>query len=340
MTESQDWPVGGTDTISFAAPAHAVFDLVTQVRFWHRWQLTKQAAAGVVERPYREGDLIYEAALDGGAIDLYWHVERQDFPRRSLTVEPRVGVAMDYNFAEDGAGHTTFTRFTRYRRDCPFTPAQRRAIAEAGSNNARLMKEHVSGLLSEESRVRRAGELRQRTSQRSNGRVSAHDVRAWPGHSNSVVFDAPSYAVFDMVTQARLWRKWHVGGTGIAGVVNRPLQLGDIFYEYLVGFGNQEHHLYWECVDQQYPARSLSVERDMDVAIDYCVTEHEGRSTFTRTVLFGPGCPYSPMEREIISEVDQGTIWGFHRYIARLLAVEREIADRAVAVHPELVGGR
>lgn len=338
MADSQQWPVGGTEVLSFAAPAHAVFDLVTQVRFWHRWQLTAQAVAGVVERPYRVGDRIYEAAGPGGIKDLYWHVTQQEFPGMVLTVEPRVGVAMDYRFSEDVPGQTLFTRTTRFREDCIFTAAQRGAIAQASAASAALMAEHVAGLLNEENRVKHAGRVRQRTHD-GDYRGTAEGVRTWPvDHSNSVVFEAPAYAVFDMVTQARLWRKWHFGGSGIAGVVNRPLRVGDMYYEYVVGVGSREQHLYWECIDQHYPTGSLSVERSLDVAVDYRISEHAGRSTFTRTTLFGPNCPYSPADRDIIAEVDKGMVWGFHRDIVRLLAAERETAAQAAAARREPVG--
>lgn len=49
--------------------------------------------------------------------------------------------------------------------------------------------------------------------------------------ANTVRITGPAEAVFDLVTTARFWPQWHPASQGVAGVTQRPYQLGDVVHE-------------------------------------------------------------------------------------------------------------
>ncbi|MFJ9367832.1 SRPBCC family protein [Nocardia sp. NPDC101769] len=151
-TEFNDWIIGDSNTVTFNAPAGAVFDLVTQARFWPEWHVANRGVGGVTERPYRVGDVIYEAGLleDGSEHHLYWHVVDQEYGKSSLIIDHELGAGLQYLLTEDGQGTTTFTRNTLYRPDAPYSPAQIALIAEASAESVRGLHRHISPLLERE----------------------------------------------------------------------------------------------------------------------------------------------------------------------------------------------
>ncbi|MFF3572757.1 SRPBCC family protein [Nocardia jiangxiensis] len=151
-TEFDDWLVGDSNTVTFDAPSSAVFDLVTQARFWLEWHVSTRGVGGVTERPYRVGDIVYEAGRleDGSEHDLYWRVVDQEYGKSSLIVDNDAGAGLQYLLTEDGEGATTFTRRTLYHPDAPYTPEQRALIAEASAESVRGLHRHISSLLDRE----------------------------------------------------------------------------------------------------------------------------------------------------------------------------------------------
>jgi len=151
-TAFNDWIVGDSNTVTFDAPAGAVFDLVTQARFWPEWHVSTCGIGGVTECPYRVGDAVYEAGRleDGTEHHLYWHVVDQEYGKSSLIVDNDAGVALQYLLTEDGEGATTFTRRVLYRPDAAYTPEQRALIAEASAESVRGLHRHIGSLLDRE----------------------------------------------------------------------------------------------------------------------------------------------------------------------------------------------
>ncbi|MFE3261560.1 SRPBCC family protein [Nocardia sp. NPDC059091] len=151
-TEYDDWTVGDSNTVTFHAPAHAVFDLVTQARFWPEWHVASHDVGGVTERPYRVDDVIYEHGRleDGSEQHLYWRVVDQEYAKSSLIVDDNVGAGLQYSLTEDGEGTTAFTRRTLYHPDSPFSPAQRALVAEASAESVQGLHRHITALLDKE----------------------------------------------------------------------------------------------------------------------------------------------------------------------------------------------
>lgn len=150
------------------------------------------------------------------------------------------------------------------------------------------------------------------------------------GDCNTVVFDAPEHAVFDLITQARFWRKWHNGHHGIAGVVHRPYRVGDTVYEYVVLNDGRESHLYWQCVEQDFPRTSLIVEHQLGVGLYYrLVEDRPGQTAFTRTTLYRPDSTYGEQERRLIAESSASSVVGLYEHVSGLLAEERRISGSA-----------
>ncbi|MCX4095927.1 SRPBCC family protein [Nocardia sp. alder85J] len=157
------------------------------------------------------------------------------------------------------------------------------------------------------------------------------DYDTWiVGDCNTVTFDAPAYAVFDLVTQARFWPEWHVSSHGIAGVTQRPYRVGDIVYEFGQLDDGTEHHLVWRCVEQDYGRDSLLVEETLGVGLRYRLVEDDaGHTTFTRGTLYHPDSAHDATARALIAEASAASVLGIHRHVGRLLARERDSLRQA-----------
>jgi uncharacterized protein YndB with AHSA1/START domain len=67
-----------------------------------------------------------------------------------------------------------------------------------------------------------------------------------------VVIDGPQDQVFDVVTIAGLWPQWAVLARAVAGVTERPFQLGDSVYEFVrTPIGPQE--VEWHVTEHDRP---------------------------------------------------------------------------------------
>jgi uncharacterized protein YndB with AHSA1/START domain len=102
------------NTILIAGPLEAVFDLVTQARFWPRWHPATGGVAGVLERPYQLGDVIHERGeVVGTPFSVTWTVIEHDRPARVVLDTPLPPAKIIYSFEERHA-ITEFQRELEY----------------------------------------------------------------------------------------------------------------------------------------------------------------------------------------------------------------------------------
>src|SRR5260370_34903122 len=78
------------------------------------------------------------------------------------------------------------------------------------------------------------------------------------GSELEVVIDGPPDKVFDVVTTTGLWPQWAVLARAVAGVTERPFQLGDPIYEFVpTPTGPQE--VLWHITAYDRPRRAKLV---------------------------------------------------------------------------------
>lgn len=94
--------------------------------------------------------------------------------------------------------------------------------------------------------------------------------------------NGPLEKVFDLITQGRWWKEWHVSSTGVGGVTERPYLLGDVVQE--TGEVNDRHFtLSWRVVAHERPTRVVLHEENLDAYLVYTFEETEdGRTRYTR----------------------------------------------------------
>jgi uncharacterized protein YndB with AHSA1/START domain len=73
---------------------------------------------------------------------------------------------------------------------------------------------------------------------------------------NIITITGPAEAVFDLVTTARFWPRWHPATLAVGGVTQRPFGLGDRIHE-RVRFGEVVTEGAWEVVEHARPRRSV-----------------------------------------------------------------------------------
>ena len=73
---------------------------------------------------------------------------------------------------------------------------------------------------------------------------------------NIITITGPAEAVFDLVTTARYWPRWHPATLAVGGVTQRPFGLGDRIHE-RVRFGDVVTQGTWEVVEHDRPRRSV-----------------------------------------------------------------------------------
>ncbi len=88
-------------------------------------------------------------------------------------------------------------------------------------------------------------------------------------------------AVFDLVTMARYWPRWHPATRGIGGVVERPYQLGDLIHE--VGeIGGVVAQVTWRVAEHERPARVVLEEVSSLATITYTFDAFDDDVLFRR----------------------------------------------------------
>ncbi|MEU7145037.1 SRPBCC domain-containing protein [Nocardia sp. NPDC046473] len=136
-------------------PIEAVFDLITQARFWPQWHPYTRSVGGVTERPFRLGDAVYEHGVtDGVDFHLYWEVREYERPRRVMLYDRGHDATLRYTFEERG-GETLFSREQWINPDrahgvanTPVSFTDR--VAEASEAAVIWLADHINGLLDAE----------------------------------------------------------------------------------------------------------------------------------------------------------------------------------------------
>lgn len=143
--------------VQIRGPATAVFDLVTSARFWPQWHHASRAVAGVTQRPYQLGDIIYEHVSFGNnnIQEFQWRVAEHIRPVRVVLQADNKPARITYAFAAEGSG-VLFTRVLEY--DAGNQPAVRRSApaeersAEQPQRILLRLKELVESILATEAR--------------------------------------------------------------------------------------------------------------------------------------------------------------------------------------------
>ena len=105
------------------------------------------------------------------------------------------------------------------------------------------------------------------------------------GSQLEVVIDGPPDQVFDVVTIAGLWPQWHALSRAVAGVTERPFQLGDRIYEFVrTPTGPQE--VLWQITEYDRPRRAKLVAED-GTSITYIFTGQGDDTSFRRVFELG-----------------------------------------------------
>src|SRR5258708_18915343 len=110
------------------------------------------------------------------------------------------------------------------------------------------------------------------------------------GSQLEVVIDGPPDQVFDVVTIAGLWPQWHALSRAVAGVTERPFQLGDRIYEFIrtpAGPAELDYQVV-EC-DRSRRAR---MQAEDGTIVTYTFDSRGDITVFRRRV--GPGPPPGP----------------------------------------------
>lgn len=117
--------------------------------------------------------------------------------------------------------------------------------------------------------------------------------------SHNIVIDTPATAVFDYVTNPQSWPEWLAASHHIDSE-NRPLDTGEVFHEkWHIRSG--EVALNW-IVRAAIRPKLWIVQAETDfigpIVVQYTCEEHDGRTTFTRT-LRNPARKKLPTDEQI-----------------------------------------
>ena len=100
-----------------------------------------------------------------------------------------------------------------------------------------------------------------------------------------VVINGPQEKVFDVVTIAGLWPQWAVLARAVAGVTERPFQLGDPIYEFVrTPIGPQE--VLWHITEHDRPRR-MKLEVEDGTSITYHFIPQGDDTIFRRVFELG-----------------------------------------------------
>jgi uncharacterized protein YndB with AHSA1/START domain len=97
----------------------------------------------------------------------------------------------------------------------------------------------------------------------------------------TVHIDGRPEAVFDLVTTARFWPRWHPATLAVAGVTQRPFGPGDRIHE-RVRFGDIVAQGTWEVVEYDRPWRAVLRTEMPSVRITYSFAADGGGTEFRR----------------------------------------------------------
>ena len=130
------------DEVLIKGDIEKVFDLITQVRFWPKWHLATRAVSGVIERPFKPGDIFYEFVRTiNGAHEIEWHVAEYNRPHQASIQLKNSPLKISYTFRQTEQG-------TIFRRE--LVKSNEVGIKVAGDDTAEqaIEKQSVANLVS------------------------------------------------------------------------------------------------------------------------------------------------------------------------------------------------
>jgi hypothetical protein len=104
---------------------------------------------------------------------------------------------------------------------------------------------------------------------------------------NTVAIDGPADRVFDLVTTTKYWPQWHPATTGVGGVIDRPLALGDIVREQ-AQIGGHQYEGDWTVVEHTRPAHLVLSAGSGRIQIRYSFQPVGDATEFKRELIFNP----------------------------------------------------
>jgi uncharacterized protein YndB with AHSA1/START domain len=109
-----------------------------------------------------------------------------------------------------------------------------------------------------------------------------------PRVSHHFVVDRPIGSVYDIVTTARFWPRWHPATRGVEGDIDHPAQLGDRITEHVTVAGIDGSGT-WTVVEYE-PPHALALEADLGIGFVRISYQLEpagaGRTRFQRDLDF------------------------------------------------------
>jgi hypothetical protein len=118
---------------------------------------------------------------------------------------------------------------------------------------------------------------------------------ALPPHAAAPVVHTVSIAgaagaVFDLVTTARWWPRWHPATQAVGGVTERPYGLGDRILE-RGQIGNRDFQVIWTVVEHVRPSRVVLRTDQPPAQITYTFQALDGATRFTRELRYAIDTP-------------------------------------------------
>lgn len=104
--------------------------------------------------------------------------------------------------------------------------------------------------------------------------------------------------VFDLVTTARLWPRWHPATISVTGVTERPYQLGDVVQEFVKIHGVSVQ-LFWTVIEHVRPSRIVLKSDSPPVSISYSFDEQAELVQFTREMNYDSDISVSVLGTDI-----------------------------------------
>jgi len=143
----------------------------------------------------------------------------------------------------------------------------------------------------------------------------------------TVEINGQAEAVFDLVTMARFWPRWHPATRAVGGVVERPYQLGDLVQE-RAEIGGMTAQVTWRVAEHERPRRVVLEETSLRATIAYDFEPIEEGVVFRRRLdyddtpfraLPDPGAMHSVMQDQ-----SEEALRRVKELVERILAAESE----------------
>ena len=146
---------------------------------------------------------------------------------------------------------------------------------------------------------------------------------------NTITIAGPPEAVFDLVTTARFWPRWHPATQAVGGVTERPYQLGSHIRE-RGHIGNRAFQVTWTVVEHARPSRVVLRTERPPAQITYTFQARDGATVFTRALQYkvdNPAAMSSPpnaLDRLMREQSEQAVkqLQGLVEQILRAEAIE------------------